>query len=638
MDTASDLAFVNAAVGDMNKDGIAEVMTVARNTSDKVLRSVWHLTNTANPASFSGRHMEENLSGFSSMTAMDLVAADFDGDSVKASLGTDCRQVEEPQLRQVIWLPPYFQRLQDTANKVASFGESTGGGSSSERRYGTFTSHDVSAYIGASVGSELLGVNASVRATAGYNYQVAYGELHGTENSFRLDQGYSQSQGEALVVIEENSFNCYSYDVATQNVGIDPTSSVRMCEILEGSRLVSASDAQFWDKQIAAAPPGHPPAQWMPLHRDWSSIALFKPVTSNAAFVAGKGADKASDGLFTTEAATTGTSNQPYLQIDLGSVRDISNIRVFPLAGQAATLKGFRVYASEQPLTGAGIPGGGSVHSFAPETEDDAGYDRWSIWTRSRTAPYAMLKARYIRVQHPGNAALRIAEIQVFGDTHLEPPVYPDAVCDPIKDDGLFNAYVWDPGSGANGSFRSIQVRGDMLWNGSGLMPGCTNYSGMLQSPIWDTVGVGNSGTVSWNLSQDAGSVIGSNTSFESAVRVGAEFDLEAGFIATVQAGGAYEFTSGITEETQTTSFWSSGLEIGGEIGGFAAQYSSLIPVCRYKPRPYAYKFRDRSNTGYEHTAYMVDYVVRQSLATWQRGNVPILCTMNDVLFQSGFD
>ena len=634
---SSDLAMVNVAVADMDKDGIAEVMTLSRNQTQNLLHGIWHLTDTSNPSTFGGMFTTETSNALNSLTALDLVASDFDGDSVEATLGTDCRMVEEPQLRQVVWLPPYFQRLQSGAAKLGTFGKSTSGGSSLEERSGSFTSHDVSGYLGGAVGGDVFGIGAkaTVKATAGYNYQSSYGAIHGSENSFQVDQGYSQDHGEALTVIEDNSFNCYSYQVESAAGGVNPDSAVRMCEVIDGSRYTSASDARVWDTDIAAASPGHPPAQWFPLQRDWSSIALFHPVASNATFAPGSAQDKATDGKFSTEAQSSGDSSQPYLQIDLGSVQDVSNIRVFPSYGHSAELAGFRVFTSTTPMNGAAIPGGAGVRTFAPETADDATYDRWNIWTRDPANPANMLKARYIRLQHPGTARLRVAEIQVFGDVHAEPPSYPDSVCDPVANDGWFNALVWD---GTASTFRSIEVHGDMLWNGSGAMPGCTNYSGLLQAGIWDGNVVGASGSIDWDLSQSSTNLVGNNTSFESSTRVGAEFDLEAGFVAQVVAGGAYEFSEGVTEETQTTSYWGSGLEIGGSIAGFDSAYASLVSSCRYNPRPYAFHLVDRSNTGYQHDVYAVDYIVRQGPSLWQRGAVPVLCLHDDPIFGSGFE
>jgi len=635
---ANDLQDINVAVADMDKDGIAEIMTLSRNETQNLLRTVWHLTDVSNPASFSGRYFNETSNDFVSLTALDLVAADFDGDSVEATLGTDCRRVEEPQVRQVVWLPPYFRRLQAGAEKYASFGKSTSGGTAQERQVGSFTSHDVSAYLGVAVGGDVLGIGAkaTVKATAGYNYQASYGAIHGTENSYQVDQGFSQDGGEALAVVEDNSFNCYSYDVHSAAGGIDPGSGTRMCEAIDGSRLVSATDARAWDTTIpAVAPGGKPPAQWFPLQRDWASLALFRPVASNAALVADSGADKATDGLFRTEARSSAASAQPYLQIDLGSVREVSNIRVFPATGAAAAMTGFRVYASAQPFAGDGVPGGSAVKVYAPETSADVTYDRWNIWTRERANPANLLRARYIRLQHPGNAMLRVAEIQVFGDIHVEPPTYPDVVCDPVKDDGHFNALVWDA---AAQQFRSIEVRGDLLWNGTGTVKGCPNYSGLRSADIWDGIAIGASGSQDWNLSQSTTNLVGQNTSFESSIRVGAEFDVEGGFIAQVVAGGAYEYSSGVTEENQTTSFWGTALEIGGAIGGFEPGYETLVSDCRYTPRPYAYRLQERSNTGYQHDIYTVDYIVRESSGTWRRNAVPVLCLRDDPVFADGFD
>src|SRR5690606_22943399 len=145
VDSAQDLQFVNIATGDMDRDGRAEIMTLMRDTSDDVLRSAWHVVASppgSPPYPIEGVHELEHSSDFNSMTAMDLVAADFDGDSIKALIGQDCRQVQEPQLHQVVWMPPYFGRLQNDVDKEALFGEIQGGGESSEHRFGTYTSHD----------------------------------------------------------------------------------------------------------------------------------------------------------------------------------------------------------------------------------------------------------------------------------------------------------------------------------------------------------------------------------------------------------------------------------------------------------------------------------------------------------------
>jgi PKD repeat protein len=641
----SDLAFVNVAAADMDKDGIAEIMTSTRDTTNRWVRSIWRLEETGDPASFAGTHLVED-GDFGGITAADLVASDFDGDSVRATIATDgCRQVVEPEVRQVAWLPPFFRALQSNADKAASFGKSLSGGTSNEQNWGSYTSHDISAYVGVNIGLDGIGGQVSARATAGYNYQVATGEIHSTENEQTLSQGWEQTAGEALVVYDENTFDCYSYDLADAE-GPLPDSRARMCELF-GHNGVSGDDAENWDTEIASAggAGGGPPAQWFPLHRDWANLALFQPVTTNLSLPPETSASAATDGVFSDSRASNGgaTANDPYVQIDLGRVRDITNIRVSPAPGAAIDLQGYRLYASATPFAGDGVPSGGGVRVFEPGTGDDMAYDRWNIWTRD-SVTFAPMQARYVRLQHPGPATLNVAEIQVFGDVHAEPPAYPTAVCDPVGSDGFFNAKVWDA---ASQQFRSIEMHGDLLWTGSDFHPafpgGCSNWdeNGIPHTAIWDDVLIGGSATATWALSSESTNLIGNSTSFDSSYRVGAEFDVEAGFIATVSAGGAYEFSSGITEENTTSTYWGTGLEIAGAVGGFSD--SSLTTLCRYNTRPYAYRLIDRSNTGYAHDMYVVDYVVTEgessALTAWTRANVPLECLgIVDAIFASGFD
>ena len=645
VNSAQDLHFVNVATGDLDRDGRAEILTLARDAGDEVLRSVWHVASTPPgqpPYPIDGLHQFDTDNAFNSMTAMDLVAADFDGDTIKALIGTDCRRVHEPQVHQLVWMPPYFARLQASQEMAAAFGQTVGGAQSTEHRFGSYSSHDFSAYIGVGLGSDAVGVKASVHATAGYNYQTATGQTHGTENSFEINTGYSQEDGEALVIYEEYAYNCYGYDVFWDSEAPFEPSTARLCEIDRDTRSVHGSHAREWATAIPAALPDHPPAQWVPLQREWSSVSLFRPVSSNVtAFEPNSGPDMATDGRFDTAAVSASAPAQPWLQIDLGSVRDISAIRVFPLAGEAGSLQGFRLYASAQPMTGDGVPGGAQVRSYAPETEDGAGYDRWNIFTRERTSPYAMLKARYLRLQNPDAGsqpqALRVAEVQVFGDVHVDPPAFPAMVCDQNANDEFFQVDVWNA---LEGKFRRIDVHGDLLWSGAqDLDPGGSCATGVNVANIWSGNSIGSPSTLTWDMSNTGTTLIGTDVSFDSSTRVGAEFDIEAGFIATLQAGGAYEYTTGVTEETQNTTYWTQGLQMGGEMSGFAPEYSALAADCSYGARPYAFRLKDRSNTGYQHDIYVVDYIVPDGNGTvWDRDDVSVECTHGDAIFKDGFD
>ena len=63
-------------------------------------------------------------------------------------------------------------------------------------------------------------------------------------------------------------------------------------------------------------------------------------------------ASAVTDGLFSDSRASNGgaTVNDPYVEVDLHGVRDITDIRVSPPPGAAIDLQGYRVYASASPF------------------------------------------------------------------------------------------------------------------------------------------------------------------------------------------------------------------------------------------------------------------------------------------------
>jgi hypothetical protein len=673
---------ISIGAGDMDRDGAVEIMSLARMGTDDSpgsgwLRSVWHVDYDVLQSQLVGSHMLEPTSEFSpnsDLVNLFALAVDFDGDSVEATIGADCRSVIESQMRQLVWAPPYFQRLQATAQRSASFGESTTQGTSEESQFGTFTSHDISGYIGTSLGVDLFGLvgaSASVRATAGHYQQSARGGLVGSENANVLTEGWTQYSGDALLTLERNKFDCYSYDVSQASNGADPASSIRICEIRDPDKetAIGGYDPEYWNREFpqdwASGSEGHPPPNWAPVTREWSSLSLFRPIRTNATFVTDAGPEMLTDGRFTTHAESE-TRFQPYVEIDLGAVRSIGNIRVFAPDGEhAEDLTGFRLYTSTTPMPESGLPGGPNVQVFTPDTLNGAVDERWNVWTRvwDDSDPGAVLgdplRMRYIRLQHPGEARIKVGEIQVFGAAHNDPPRYPDAICDPVRYDGLFQAKVWD---GVD-KFRAIEVHGDLLWNGSGPEAGlpswgseneyldrCENDSDLQDSAhnfeIWKNKEIGPSGEADWSFVTSSGTSTGDTTSFETSNRVGAEFELTLSAFASFVTGGAEEWESGVTEEHQSVSFWSEDVDMGGSISGFQPPYddASHVADCLYNARPYAYKLVERSDVGYGHTIYVVDYVVPEGIAAtaWVRGDVPGKCLPDaeagEEIFASGFE
>ncbi|MGB0134114.1 PKD domain-containing protein, partial [Dokdonella sp.] len=423
------------AIGDMDRDGSTEILTTAQSIVREgpqfgnlgsayratIWRSLWRLDSAQIPAAITQAHAQQVTGSgiFPSFppapyAASTLLASDFDGDSVFATLGTQCGAVYEPQLRNLIWMPPFFSALQSgslgNGYMSASFGNQQTSGSSVENRSGSFTSHSISAYVGVSAGTtdnEPVNFRSTLKATAGHDWQTSKGAIHGEENEQTYSEGQAATQGDALVVSEGNSALCYSYNVV-QSSGPVPNSAMRMCQMTDHER--TAQTAESWNAQFIY---GQTEPNWAPLQRDWASRALFVPPTSSIPFQSGRGLDKATDGLFST-AATSVSTTQPYLDIDLGSVQPIEAIRIFPAANvddngavlkpiafnlAALDLQGFRVYVSATPFNGPEVPGGAGVRVFAPPTDNGMVYDRWNIFARD--ANFNPLPARYIRLQHP---------------------------------------------------------------------------------------------------------------------------------------------------------------------------------------------------------------------------------------------
>jgi len=677
-----DRSQFDLALGDADGDSIGDVYLAVRDTVSQSISTPltrvrrFAMTRPANPnafpdpASFALRSTLDFPTALGDSSELQIRLADWDRDSVLADLDltATCRRIREPLVRTVVNLPPYWERLQSNASGfLATIGKTRTAGGTVDQRFDTFTSHDISGYIGASVGGDFFGIGAkaSAKVTAGYNYESTRGELRGTEVTNTTGESQQQDRGEGLVVVEENTFDCYDYQVLRDGAA-DPSSDLRACELIRrGSnndqlRSFTATDLETWDTFTGAGSGvGGPPSQWMPLEPDWASTALFRPVTSSFNPVDGTQLDNLTDGQFNTAVRSAPLAIFPYVQIDLGEVRDISSIRVFPEIGQSVAMDGMRLYASTQPMNQVSLPTGPGVFQYTPDPLSRNGVDRWNIRTRGNLASgFAPLRARYVRLQHPANAALRLAEVQVFGDMHRDPPAYPQSVTDPVRNDGLFRARVANLVANPP-RYVCIDVRGDLLWSGAPVDTSTDPVNakfncaatqlappppaGQLPSPpflttIWSNVVIGGTGINAWDLSDSTTNTVGTSNAISHSTRVGAEFDFEAGAIVQAVGGGAYEYSSGVTEENSTTMYWGQSVMYAGAVGGFPAG-SNLS--CEYRTQPYAYRTSERSNIGYEHQFTVVAYVVRDF--TWSRlgaNRPPLACfpLPVDLLFRSGFE
>lgn len=624
---------LDVSVGDVDGDGIGDAFVVVRdNNRTKLRRFAIARPSPPEAAPVAGTFALQGGFDFDTTLAdttdIFVRVPDWDRDGVIANIGSTCRRVREPLVRTVVNLPPFWSRLQGSLGDFnAAIGRQASSGATNETRYGTFNSHDVSGYVGLQVGGEVLGigVQATVKATAGYNYQASRTEIRGSELTTQVTETQSQTEGGGLVVLEENTYDCFDYAVQ-QNGAVSDSSDLRLCELIRTNangdplRTMIASDLETWDTFTAAGTggAGTRPAQWAPLRPDWANLALFRPVTTNLNVEPiGPPAGFINDGLFDTPLQMSSASGQPYFQIDLGEVRDITNIRVFRLQPDFTALRDLSLFVSTTPMVGAAVPTGPGVVRFDPDPQTRNGFDRWNLWTRGPAPDFEPLRGRYVRVQRTGPAAGGfLTEIQVFGDTHREPPAYPQSVCDPTPNDGVFFARVLDP-TASPPAYRRIHVRGDLEWTGvTAADAACgTNHANVRAVPIWENVTIGGTGVNSWDLFTGTTNVIGRAGSISHSTRVGVELDVEAGALVQVVAGGAYEWSTGVTEEQSTTMYWGSGLNYSGQVRGFPGG-SNLN--CSYLPRPFAYRASDRSNAGYEHQFTVVDYVVRDG-PSWNR-------------------
>lgn len=685
----SSQSLVKIAVGDMNRDGVPEVFAVAKDIGNTIHR---HVFQRKADGSFDNAMATSTGPG---VNQLNLVLADFDGDSVSAVLSTDpgaCQNLTKKQMRALVWMPPYFQALQENAARSASYGTIADGSAQSEQRTGSYFAHNFSATFGVDIE-----INAPVVAvpiaefelttTFSYGIQSAKGSTHGYETGYSIDQGVSVNglKHEGVARYEENTADCYTYDVVSSS-GKVPDSTLSVCAPVSDGTFQNGANAFGLNILEDETVPIKVPDTWIPMQRDWASLTLFHAPSAGSAqgrgsvgFSEGAGADKATDGLFTTAAQSDQAYDKPYLEIDLGEPRDIMAVRVFPEADPqidappfgvqpitfkkaAADMHGYRLYASATPFasdtttptnatSNTFVPGG--VSTFVQKFSEGV-YTTWNVWTGNPGSfagdPNARtpLRARYLRLQKPGSGKIRIAEIQVFGDTHAEPPTYPQGVCDETVGDGLFKALVYDP---VNRIARTIEVRGDMIWTGvvdgalGSDVPGCKNDSTRTlgsfevvdQFPIWATEAIGEGdATHNWNLTQSSSTSQGSYTSIDHNFNVAIEASVTAG---SVVVGAGYEVGRGITQEHATSMAWGTGLSVTGVIDGFLGRAN-----CKYYPRPYSFKESEYSNTGMEHAMYVTDYVVRQPTEgtprPWQRGNVPPECLgiIGDGIFANGFE
>jgi len=699
-----DKTVLKLAVGDMDRDGLPEVFVSVTEVNGNA-RDM-HVFQRLDETHFARTSQSEALSG---NVNMELVLSDFDGDAISGDLNDavgDCRAVSDLTVRSLTWMPPYFSTLQADSYRYAEYGLSKSTTTGLETATESHFSESISGYVGFEAKPKIPIIDvklggASIKGTFGGAWQQTSGESHGDENGFSLDEGYSigtdsnTAQAEGMLYTETNTSNCYTYSIVT-SAGPVAGSGLRVCSVEKPMQIKKLAGALTWNNLTTELGDGgvQVPIHWVPAQRDWASLALFhapKPGAATGSPVfpdsVSHGVTQATDGSFDT-AAESLTADKPYLEIDLGYVRDILSVRVFPSAAPLSSptavepldfkaavkdLWGFRLYASPSPFSGNNPPTASNATTFVPGgistfVQEKAVYQVWNAWTGDPHSG-APMRARYLRLQKPTSGKIRISEIQVFGDTHTEPQFYPDAVCDKRVGDGRFYAKVFDT---VHRVYTTIQVRGDMVWTGGvdtgSTDTGVTNRADdpvvndrgqpcvndisdgasdpaspktVPQRPFWQGLAIGGLGTPKWNLQEDSSHTDSQIHSNDASVRAGVEIDIEGPGDAHVVAGAAFEFEYGVNTEHQNVTTMGTGFGVGGELAGFGLGYQQLADTCEYFPRPYAFEVHEYSNSGYLQDMYVTDYIVRQTphpSPDWQREAIPSACSDWDRIFAHDFE
>jgi hypothetical protein len=635
-DARTSIEDLAVAASDLDRDGGSDIVAAFRDADSQL--QVLHLTDVVTPSqSLSLRSfVRDGTGGRNGATAIGVSLADWDGDSLKAEYAPaynqiDCKvTVDEPNLDSLIYAPPYWQRLQVDRWRQASLGKSRHASDSQERYVTTSHGHSVSAYFGAGFEAKMPltgspSVSSELRFTAGAEYLQSQTTGGGSESSITFTQGYSSGGTGSLVVTQEVTSDCYTYKLRQGAELLD--GEARFCETKSSQERPLAPDN--WDEDYGPARnPGH---QWVPLGRDWANLALFREAYAVQSSVSGElGPARAADGdtgfrparapgsrdtggrVADGSVMSTLPEQQPWWQIDLGRTQDLTSVRVWHRDNYdcgatlcAATLGAFHIFVSDTDFRSIGtsveaLKADARVRSyFFPAV---SGPVSSAQTMRDVGGRLVAERGRYVRVQLAGSGTLTLAEVQVFGPNHVEPDRYPVSVSDSTPNDGVFEVGVYGP----DGRIRQVKMRGNLIWNGPALLS-ARSFSVSR-----------NDNNIEWSIYKEnlTSSVRAEAVEINTSVGVSLDVAVEAG--TKVTAGGGYEFSAGVLNESVRSISWGTGLEFGGEIAGLPSELDGRpltrdnLRPCEYSFQPFQYELVDSSNSGYRHRFTVVDYVVPQ--------------------------
>lgn len=556
-----------------------------------------------------------------------LALADVDGDSIDAVYNPSgsgaCAQVKESLLTEMVFAPPHWTHLNTNGNLLATIGQDLSSGTSAGSKVSHFHNHSVSTFasgtVGGNIGLAKATLTVSRHAEKSFSRASSVGTVSEESESFAV----TANDTDDFLILSESTYNCYQYQFVQGQVPIEGAS--RLCELQANPSNVppyAVQDRQasipFWDLSLLQgqnAIISH--RHWIPATRPWANLALASdsnnPVQALASSTLGTLApalvidNRYPDLQNAGAAALTQPERTPWIQVDLGSVRDISKIRLWNQSGAAAaTLNDFYVFVSEfdfrtlsdDPETLAAHALVGYRESFlAGQNDYVAGLPATTV--RSYDLHDQPVRGRYVRVQMRDNGlnrSLGLREIQLFGPDHVEPSAFPRAIRPITGNTSEFEVEIFDrslPG------WKWVQVPGQIEWNGT------DSASGNLLSL---NVLVGGTGYKQWTRSVDVtdGTLFENSSTVSNSVGVSMEGAVEL-LGNGINAGVGVSASSGLTTEYTQSITSGSGLEIAGRVGQLPANTNL---DCEYQYFPYFYTTRSRSDYGFEQQYRVVDYFV----------------------------
>jgi hypothetical protein len=643
-------------VGDMDRDGLAEIVAAFRDSGQQL--QVIQVADQVDAKGMNGLQLHsatrDNTGGRNGAYGISLAIGDWDGDSLKAVYapaygGTlRCQSVEEPNLAAVVFPPPYWQRLQGERIRQASLGQSTSSGTGAETNIETSSSHSVTVFAGLEVGGELgpVELEASLKATGGYEYKATHSNGGGIEGETKISQRFDRDNG-AFAVIQRTHHDCYTYQLQQGAQTLD--GAARFCE--ERGHDTASVNLENWDTDYGPAKNADT-QQWAPVGRDWASLSLFRSATQSSTAGAAS-ASRAVDGdtgdlsaahstyqqtgarLTDGTVSSTQVQAQPWWQVDLGHTQALTALRIWHRYNYdcdqqtcAAQMGSFYVFVSDTDFSRLSnnpsvLKNDPRVHAYFFQHAAPKVTNVQLLAPAGNTLE--PIQGRYVRVQLAGTAALSLAEVQVFGDKHIDPDRYPVWLRDPdagttqVPDpndgnkpktkytpgtDGWFEVGVYAP----DGTVKPVRMRGNLLWSSNGALQ-YGNTQGIVKITKSDTLSI-------WSMAEERKSFLTERQAIEHNVSVGAEIEAKGGVGAKVVLGGGYEFSTGVLTDTTNTVAWGKGLEIGGAAQGFPStldgQPVSLDQVrsCEYGFQPFYYEADEEATSGYQHRFMVVDSVV----------------------------